>query len=384
MGGKRIVVLGAGLVGHLLVEDLLAEEGAEVVAADRDQAALDRLPAAPNLTRRQADLSRPGEVRGLLAGAGLAVGAVPGFLGRGVLEAAIAARCPLVDISFSPEDPLTLHPAAVEAGVPVVVDCGVAPGLSNLLAGREVAALERVASVRILVGGLPVQRTWPYEYRFVFSPTDVMEEYTRPCRYREGGEERTVAALTDVEQVEFPGLGTLEAFNTDGLRTLLATLDAPDLREKTLRYPGHAEKMLLLRATGFLSDTPVAAGGTQVAPRKVTEALLGDLLRLGAGEADLTVLRVEVVGLRDGRRRRVTWDLLDRRPPGGPTSMARTTAYPCAAVANLVRTGRWRTPGVHAPEILGRDESLTAAILEGLARRGVHPQRREEALEGPG
>jgi saccharopine dehydrogenase-like NADP-dependent oxidoreductase len=380
MSQKRVVVLGAGLVGHVLVADLLEEESFQVLAADRSAAALGRLPAAPRLTTRSVDLSRGAAVRALLDDADLAVGAVPGFLGGTILEAAIAAGCPLVDISFSPDDPLAWHARAQAAGVPVVVDCGVAPGLSNLLAGREAAAMDDVEAVSILVGGLPVERTWPYEYRFVFSPTDVIEEYTRPCRYREGGAERTVPALSGIEQVEFAGIGTLEAFNTDGLRTLLANLDAPDLREKTLRYPGHAEKMLLLRETGFFRAAPVLVSGQEIPPRLVTEALLGEQLRLGPDELDLTVLRVEVTGRAGGGRHRVIWDLLDRRQPGGTTSMARTTASPCAVVARLMAGGGFTTPGVHPPEILGRDAALTAEILAGLARRGIHPRRREEPL----
>jgi saccharopine dehydrogenase-like NADP-dependent oxidoreductase len=370
-------------VGHVIVQDLLDEKAFRVLAVDRSPEALERLvrreddDAGSRLETRAADLSRPDEIMAIAREADLVVGAVPGSLGATILDGVLEAGVPLVDISFSPEDPTLVHQRAVVRGVPVVVDCGLAPGLSNLLVGREVAAMDKVQDVLILVGGLPEERRWPFEYRFVFSPADVIEEYTRPCRCRVDGVERTLPALSELEPVDFPGVGTLEAFNTDGLRTLLATIPARTMREKTLRYPGHAEKMLILRETGFFRTDPIDVGGHEVTPRALTEKLLLEALRLRRGERDLTLMRIVVDGSRQGVTWRVTWNLVDRPDADGRSSMARTTGFPCALMARLVLAGAWTRPGVVAPEAVGRETAVADALLEGLAARDIRLERTE-------
>jgi saccharopine dehydrogenase-like NADP-dependent oxidoreductase len=378
---KRIAVLGTGLVGSLVARDLAADAEVAVTAWDADSSALERLAAVPRLDRRRADLSDPAAVASAVEDADAVAVAVPGFLGVPVLRAVLSRGKPVVDISFSPEDPFLLDEEARAAGVPAVVDCGVAPGLSNLLAGRALAEFDRGERVRILVGGLPTKRVWPWEYRLVFSLTDVLEEYTRPARYREAGVLRTRPALADPEHVEFASIGTLEAFLTDGSRTLLRTVDVPDLVEKTLRWPGHIERIRVLRETGFLDDAPVRVGNAEVAPRAVTEALLSRAWRLPEGDEEFTVLRVEVLGVRGEERSRITYDLLDRTDRRtGSTSMARTTGFPCAIVARLLARGAWTQPGIAPPEFLGRDAAVTGTILDELAARGVSIARHEVPL----
>ncbi len=203
------------------------------------------------------------------------VGALPGRLGFAMLETVIAAGKPIADISFSPEDLLSLDALAREKGVTAVVDCGVSPGISNLAVGRAAAALDEVDEVTIFVGGLPADRRRPFGYAIVFSATDVIEEYTRPARVVENGRVVTREALSEVETIEVPGVGTLEAFLTDGLRTLLSTVRARSMKEKTLRHPGHADAMRALRDGGFFEMERVEAGGVSVSPRAVTEKLLG-------------------------------------------------------------------------------------------------------------
>lgn len=370
---KQVLVLGAGRVGRVIAADLAEDGGLAVTVADRSRSALDTVTCARTV---EADLSGTGVVADLCGGADVVVGAVPGRMGCAMLQEVIQAGKPVADISFSPESPLALNQAAEQAGVPVVVDIGVAPGISNLLAGRAVAELDRTDSISIMVGGLPLRRVWPYEYRSVFSPTDVIEEYTRPCRMRLGGREVTVEALTGVEPVDLPGVGTLEAFNTDGLRTLLDTLDVPDLREMTLRFPGHADRMRMLRETGFFGGDEVEVEGVRVRPRALTEELLFKVWEPEPGEQEFTVLRVEASGVRAGRPARIVWDLLDRTDPEtGNSSMSRTTGFPCAIVARMLASGRWDRPGVVPPELLGADAGLTREILEGLARRGVEVRR---------
>ena len=380
---RRVVVLGAGRVGSLIAADLASDAGFDVTLADFAEDALGRAAASADLATVRADLSSGAEVERVVADADAVVGAVPGRIGLGVLGAAVRAGKPVADISFTPEDPGVLDAEARRRGVPVVVDIGVAPGLSNLLVGRAVAELETTSSVRILVGGLPERRVWPWEYRSVFSPTDVIEEYTRPARIRAGGVEVVRSPLSERELVDLPGVGTLEAFLTDGLRTLLRTIDAPNLIEKTLRWPGHAEKMAALRDSGFFDDGEIDVGGVRVAPRAMTEHLLFRSWEPAAGDTEFTVLRVEVEGRRAAKGVRITWDLLDRTDgETGATSMSRTTGFPCALVARMLAERTWAEPGVHPPEILGRDARVTAAILEGLSSRGVRVTRSECTLDG--
>jgi lysine 6-dehydrogenase len=380
---RTVVVLGAGLVGRVIARDLASDPGLSVLAVDRSSQALGSLAGPPRITVRQADLADPRTVAAIAREADAVAVAVPGFLGERVLREVLEAGRPVCDISFAPGDPLALDGLARERGVSAVVDCGVAPGLSNVLVGRGAAELARLESAEIFVGGLPFRRTWPYEYRIVFSATDVIEEYTRPSRFREHGVEVVRPALSEVELLDFPVVGTLEAFNTDGLRTLLRTIDAPNLKEKTLRYPGHADRMRMLRDTGYFSVEPVDLGhGVRVPPRALTERLLFAAWTRPEDEEEFTLLRVAVTGeAQGGRRVCIAWDLFDRTDLAtATTSMARTTGFPCAIVVRMLLDGAWSVPGVHPPERLGADPAACAAVLDGLARRGVRVIRSSRAL----
>lgn len=369
---KRIAVLGSGLVGSLMARELAAAGEFEVTAYDRDEKALGALAGHPCLATRRADLSDPSEVARAAAASDVVVGAVPGSLGHAALRVALEVKRPVADIAFAPEDPLALDALAKASGVPAIVDCGVSPGLSNLAVGRAESRLDETESIAIFVGGLPVPRTKPFEYRIVFSGTDVIEEYTRPARIRESGRIVVRPALSEPEEIEVPGIGTLEGFNTDGLRTLLSTSRAPNVREKTLRYPGHAFLMKALRDAGFLSREPVEAGGVRVAPRALTEKLLFDAWRRPDGEEEFTFLRVVCDGSLRGRRARLTYDLLDRTDRAtGDSSMARTTGFPCVIAAEWLASGRFAEPGVFPPELLGRRPALWDGMLAALAERGV-------------
>ena len=219
-------------------------------------------------------MADPSELSKAVRGADLVVGALPGWLGFRALSTVIAERKSFVDISFMPEDGGELSAQAAAAGVVGIVDCGVAPGMSNLLSARAVAAIEQPEEVTILVGGLPLVRRWPFEYAAVFSPIDVIEEYTRPARYIEHGKLVVRPALSDVELIEFPEVGTLEAFNTDGLRSLMTSLPVPRMKEKTMRYPGHAQLMRAFRDTGLFSQDPVMVGAAEIKPVDLTCELL--------------------------------------------------------------------------------------------------------------
>lgn len=377
----NIVVLGAGRVGGAIVRDLSQEKGFSITVVDLDPMALERLEGF-GVRTVISDLSSLDHVAEAVADADLVVGCVPGFMGYDTVEVVLEEGKPMVDISFFEEDAFALDELAREKGVPCLVDCGVAPGLSNMILGRMEEALEEVTSFKALIGGLPVERGWPWEYKAPFSPRDVIQEYVRPARMRRHGVDVTQPALSEVELVHFPGLGTLEAFNTDGLRSLLRTSDVPDMVEKTLRYPGHADRMRMLRDAGFFSDHEILAPSGMVRPRDVTETLLFDAWQFEDGEPDLTVGRITVEGVQAGKRVRHTWNLLDYYNPDTETSsMARTTGYTCAAMVRVVARGMWTEAGVSPAEIVGRREDCFRFVLEHLQERGVNLFHRVETLD---
>ena len=369
MTTKHIIVLGAGRVGAAMARDLAKDGEFQVTVADVSEAALGRLQGVGT---RKADLSNMAGVSAAVEGADLVVGAVPGFMGFETVKAVLQAGKDIVDISFFEEDPFRLDDLAKEKGCVAVTDCGVAPGCGNILLGHMATQLDKVHRFITLVGGLPVVRSWPFEYQAGFSPIDVIEEYTRPSRYVAHGQEVIMPALSEPELIEFPGIGTLEAFNTDGLRTLLHTIDAPFKIEKTLRYPGHIEKMRMLREVGFFGKEPIDVGGVKVAPLDLTTKLLFPMWQMKEGDEDFTVLRVMVEGEKNGRKVTHTFDMLDRYDPAtSVTSMARTTGYTCTAVARLVASGGYTRKGISPPEYVGREPGAKDFVLGELFKRGI-------------
>jgi len=368
----KILVLGAGLVGGPMAMDLARDGEFEVTSADISAEALLKLRGFPGIQTIKADLGDLPELVALANGFDLVVSAVPGHMGYRTLETLIECRKNVVDIAFFPEDMFGLDEKARAMGVTVICDMGVAPGMSNVLLGYGASMLDHLEKGIIYVGGLPMVRTWPYEYKAVFSPIDVIEEYTRPARYIDGGRLVVREALSDPELIDFPGIGTLEAFNSDGLRTLATTLKGEYMIEKTLRYKGHIEKMAVLRDTGFFSKEPLNINGTLISPLEFTSRLLFPKWKLEPGEEDLTVMQVITEGIKDGVRQRYTWNLYDRYDSAsGIHSMARTTGYAATMAARLIAGGLYQEKGVSAPEFLGRNPVFVNYLLEGLRRRGV-------------
>lgn len=368
----RITVLGTGIVGRAIAEDLAHEAGFDVTAVDLNQQALDRIEAEAPVRGLRADLQEPGRVAAVAADSDLVVCAVPGFMGFETVKTVIEAGRDVVDISFFSEDPFLLDAAAKAKGITAVVDCGVAPGLCNIIAGHVYGLLERTESYTCYVGGLPKAREWPFEYKAVFSPPDVLEEYIRPARFKEHGREVVRPALSGVEQIAFPEVGALEAFNTDGVRTLMKTLDIQSMREKTLRYPGHANLMRVFRESGFLDTTPIDLDGQMVKPIALTSKLLFDRWRLNEGEGDLTVMRVVIEGQRRGRRYCYTYHLFDRYDEKTKkTSMARTTGYTCAIVARQVLKGLFTRKGLCPPEFIGQSERCYENLMAEYEKRNI-------------
>ncbi len=381
-GGQivNIVVLGGGRVGSAIVRDLTAEDDFDVLVVDIDPVAVENMThfGADGVV---ADLSQVENVIRAVRDADLVVGAVPGFMGYRTVKRVLQEGRPIVDISFFEEDSSGLEELAASAGVPCLVDCGVAPGLGNLVLGNREEYFDVTESYVCFAGGLPEERVWPWEYKAPFSPADVIAEYVRPARQRRAGREITRPALTDVELIEIPGVGSLEAFNTDGLRSLLRNCSTPNMVEKTLRYPGHAIRMQILREAGFFSTDPIQAASGSVVPRDVTESLLFDAWRFNDGDLDLTVLRIVIEGTKDGRAERHTYNLVDHYNPATETmSMARTTGYTCTAMVNLVARGVWTQPGLATPEVIGRDPTAYDAVISHLRERDVYLDMEVEAL----
>lgn len=375
MTRQKIVILGGGMIGSAMAMDLKRTSRHEVTVAELRPEVRERLRARHGVATVAADLSRPEAIQELVKGYDLVLGALPSVYGYRTLEAVIAAGKSYCDVSFMPENALALDAQARAKGVTAVVDCGVAPGVSNVMAGYADTRLDPFRSLEIYVGGLPRERRWPYDYKAGFAPFDVIEEYTRPARIVVDGRVVVKEALSEPERMDFPGVGTLESFNTDGLRSLVHTLRVPFMREKTLRYPGHIQLMEAFRETGFFSKEPLAVGDVSVRPLDVLAKLLFPKWTFAEGEADLTVLRVVAEGLEDGRPARYTWDLLDRFDPAtGLRSMSRTTAFPATIVAGMMLDGTFRRPGVHAPESLGRELGLLDRLLAELLARGVSCQ----------
>jgi lysine 6-dehydrogenase len=362
---KKIIVLGAGLVGGAIALDLKSRF--DVTAADASAQALEKLKKA-GIRTFQADLSDEKILKNLVRDYDLVIGAMPGFLGFETLKRVIEAGKDCVDISFFPEDAFELDALAKERGVTAVVDCGVAPGLGNIILGYHNAQM-KVRRFQCLVGGLPQVREWPWEYKAVFSPIDVIEEYIRPARYVEGGRLVTREALSDPELIHFDGVGTLEAFNTDGLRSLIRTMPhIPDMIEKTMRYPGTIQHLRVLRDSGFFSYDEIDVNGQRLRPIDLTARLLFPRWKLKPGEGDLTIMRVAV----EGDKGTWTYRLLDRYDPVSDTiSMARTTGYTCTAVANLVASGQFDRKGICPPEYIGETEKNFRFVMKYLEERGV-------------
>ncbi|HOT96187.1 MAG TPA: saccharopine dehydrogenase C-terminal domain-containing protein [bacterium] len=366
---KKIMLLGAGMVGKAMAIDLCRDF--EVTAVDMEPAALQPLQDGYPIRTLTADLSQPQTVTGLAAGQDLILGAVPGFMGYRTLEAVLTAGVNCVDISFFPEDPFGLDALAQARGVTAVVDCGVAPGMSNLILGYHQRAMS-IDRFECLVGGLPLKRDWPFEYKAPFSPLDVIEEYLRPARLIENGRIVTRPALSEPELVNLAPVGTLEAFNTDGLRTLLNMTGIPDMKEKTLRYPGHCQLMKILRDTGFLSDEPISCNGARISPRELTSSILLPQWKLGEAEKEFTIMRIILEGrAADGPRKHLyhLYDVYDEETR--TSSMARTTGYTATAAARLVLAGRFARKGICPPEYLGAEAGCFEAIMADLAARRV-------------
>ncbi len=358
----KIIVLGAGLVGGVIAKDLAKDHN--VTCVDICQEKLKSLNSIKTIC---SDITNKKTIQKIIKDYDLVVGAVPGFLGYKMMENVIKAGKNIVDISFYPEDPFELDKLAKEKKVIAVMDCGVAPGMGNIIFGYHNSKM-KITNYECLVGGLPEKREWPYEYQAVFSPIDVIEEYIRPARYVQNSALVIREALSDTELVDFDGIGTLESWNSDGLRTLIKTMKhVPNMIEKTLRYPGCVEYLKVLKETGFFSYEKININGSMIRPIDVTAKLLFPKWEMKKGDKDFTVMRIIIKGKEKGKQITYQYNLLDRYQ-NNTISMARTTGFTCTAVANLIINGKYNKTGISPPEYLGEHFDFIKSYLN---ERGV-------------
>lgn len=367
---KKIVILGSGLIGNTIAKELCNEY--KVYAADNNVDILESISSNHTISPIHTDLSKTKNIKKIVNQADLVINALPGFMGTAALKAVIKQGIDIVDIAFSPEDAFELDDLAKKNKVTAVVDCGLAPGLCNMILGYQNKRMQSITSYECLVGGLPVEREWPYEYKAVFSPIDVIEEYTRASRYIENGVEVVKPALSDADYVYFKGIGTLESFNTDGLRTLLKTMNIPNMKEKTLRYPGHIHLMKVLRETGFFDKDPISYKGIELSPVEFTSKILFPKWKMKENEADFTVMRVIIKGIENGKKKKIVYDLYDQFDWETRTSsMARTTGYTCTSVARLIIEGNFKHKGICAPEYIGEKDKIFYEVFDYLEKKGI-------------
>ena len=375
-------MLGGGAQGSAAAFDLCRREGVtDVCLADVRAAEVPpflRSYLGGTLRTAVVDATDDSAVAPLMNGMHGVLSALPYYMNPRVTELALEAGSHYCDLGGNTEiveQQRLLHERALALELSVIPDCGVAPGMVNILAQAGIDALDDVERVEIRVGGLPQEPEPPLNYQIVYSLEGVLDYYTTPAVILSGGRIQEVQALDGMEMVRFPEpVGELEAFYTaGGVSTMPFRYEGriPEMNYKTLRYPGHADIMRAIRALGLLDTTPIDVRGQQVVPRNAFIAAASPTLRKPEGR-DLLALRVEVSGTSDGAPRTVRYDLVDLYDEEhGVTAMMRTTGYSLAVTALMQVDGRVTEKGVHTP-----DEAMPAGpYLEELARSGVNVER---------
>ena len=370
---SNIIVLGAGMVGSAMAIDLAKNHS--VTLTDLNSQRLDQLKIKCNsLNILQLDVCDKNKLQSAIKDVDLVVCAVPGFLGFETLKQIIEAGKNVVDISFFPENSLELDALAKAKNITAIVDCGVAPGMDNIILGYYNEKL-KLTDFECYVGGLPKVKKWPFNYKAPFSPIDVIEEYTRPARYVENGNMITRDALSDCEFLEFDHVGTLEAFNSDGLRSIIFTMPhIKNMKEKTLRYPSHVEYIKVLKESGFFNSEKITINGAEISALDFTSKILFKEWKLGEQEDELTIMRIILKGENvEGETEEIIFNLYDEYSHESQTSsMARTTGYTATAVANMFLDGLFAEKGVFPPELIGKHEICFNYIMNYLNERNIH------------
>ncbi len=367
------------MVGRAIAIDLCAKH--TVLAVDLDESSLDYLAKKFEIKTLVKNLSEKDSIENLVAPFDLVISAVPGFMGFETLRRAIECRKNVVDISFMPQDYFQLDELAKAKGVTAIVDCGVAPGMPNLIMGRYDTEME-IEDFEYFVGGLPFEKVYPFYYKAPFSPIDVIEEYTRPARFMVNGKIAEKPAMSDIEMLHFDSVGTLEGFLTDGLRSLLKTMShVPNMREKTLRYPGHVQLLHALREVGFFDQRAIEVGGAKVIPIDFTSKLLTQNWKIEPSEREFTVMRIVLTGRKNGKNVEVVYDLFDQYDNVAKlSSMARTTGFTATACSELMVGGKLDGYGVVPLEYIGKNPEHFQFVMDYLANRNILYRKQERTF----
>ena len=374
----KLLVLGAGLQGCACAYDLLQNPAiTQVTLADLRPDKLPKFLAGDwngRLRTIRLDVSDSAAVRSAFAGQAAVMSAIPYYYNGPMARAAVEGGCHFSDLGGNTEIVLEqkkLHQQAEAKGISVIPDCGLAPGMVNILAAEGIRRLDQAEKVKIFVGGLPQAPEPPLNYQIVYSLEGALDYYTTPSWVLRGGRPVQVDALSEVESVEFPSpVGTLEAFHTGGgISTLpFAYQGKIDVMEyKTLRYPGHAAVVRPIRELGLLANEPIEVKGSKVVPRDVFIAAVSPKLSRPNGR-DLVALQVQVTGARQGKATSVTFRLLDYYDAKhGISAMMRTTGYSLAITGQMQVDGRVTAKGVHTP-----DEAIPFRdYIAELGKRGI-------------
>lgn len=383
MKGARYLILGAGRQGTAIAYDLVRHgaPGRVVLADSQEEIAkeaaerVNRLAGGELARAAVCNAAHVAEAQDLMGDADVVVSAVPYRLNAALARAAIQAKTHFTDLGGNTDivkQELALHEEAEAAGISVVPDLGLAPGMGNILAAWAIRQLDAPEEVVIRCGGLPQHPRPPLHYKLVFSVHGLTNEYSGMGQALADGEIVQVPTLTQPEEIDVPGVGRLEARVTSGGTSTCPETFHGKLRTynyKTLRYPGHFELMAAAKTLGFLDEEPVLVGDAKVAPRVMLHALLAR--ECSYEDEDLVVLRVAATGTKDGKRRTLTLDLVDRQDAEtGFTAMERTTGFPTSIVAIMMARGEI-PPGARPPELSVPGGPFLAALGE----RGLAPEQ---------
>lgn len=368
---KKALVLGCGLIGKLVAIDL--SKDFEVTVMDPFEKALASLGDRKDIKKLQKSAGDAAALAEAAKDADIVCGLLPSHLEE-------ASQKQILEMGknyVSPSGYLHskgMDEIAKKSGAVAVFDMGIAPGMSNYLVARGGAMVEELDFGCIYVGGIPDKLDPPFNYRTVFCLEDTMGEYCWPAHYVKDNKITEAPALSGLEEIDFPGLGKLEAFFTDGLRSAAENVKGKFVAEKTMRWPGYVDTINILKAAGCFSKEPIVVDGKEVIPFNVTTELFRPLwtLRPEKGDRDLTVMRVVAKGPKDGKYVTNTWDLIDKFDDEQMFhSMARTTGYPCAATVRAVANGMISAPGFHAPESLATNDEFYNYLMPQLAEHGI-------------
>jgi saccharopine dehydrogenase-like NADP-dependent oxidoreductase len=376
---KKVIILGAGMVGKAMAIDLAKKH--YVKSVDVDSESLKFLSEKYKIDTEILDVTNEKMLIDAIKDFDIVVSAVPGFLGLQTLKTIIKNKKNIVDISFLPEDVLKLDNLAKEHGVTAIMDCGVAPGMPNIVVGYYNEIME-IENFEYMVGGLPKIRTFPFEYKAPFSPCDVIEEYTRPARFVENYKMVTKPAMSDLELLEFDNVGSLEAFNSDGLRSLIFTLkNIPNMKEKTLRFPGHIKMIKALKAAGFLNNDSIKVKGQELIPFEVTSEILFNAWKLNPDDREFTIMRITIQGKENGVEKEIIYDLYDVYDPIEKiSSMARTTGFTATAATDMVLNNVFNDKGIFPPELIGKKAECFTYIINYLKDRDINYIKSERII----